>query len=176
MSFHELLSGYPWLTKRFARIKDTDAKLPNRNGFAYILAIFIPYAGRLGGGFGFLIMIYIVGVMAAIAIPAYNDYTIRAKVAEVVLESQAARDALTQHYEESREIPESLSQIDIASTLSDGSELELDTENMALTVTTAKGSIVFVPEVDSDGRISWTCTNGEGLKPSHLPASCRSEE
>ena len=67
MSFHELISGYPWLTKRAARITDGGTGGPARNPFAYLVAIFVPFGGRLGGGFSFLIMIYIVGVLAASA-------------------------------------------------------------------------------------------------------------
>ena len=80
MSFHELTAGYPWLTKRAARVMNTSAPMPSRNGLSYLLAAFIPYAGRLGAGFGFLMLVYIVGVMAAVAIPAYHDYTVKAKV------------------------------------------------------------------------------------------------
>ncbi len=67
MSFHELISGYPWLTKRAARVVDDGTTAPSRNPFAYLLAIFVPYGGRLGGGFAFLILVYIIGVLAAIA-------------------------------------------------------------------------------------------------------------
>src|SRR5476649_1199547 len=40
------------------------------------LAVLIPYAGRIGAWFGFMMVGYIVGVLAAIAIPAYQDYTV----------------------------------------------------------------------------------------------------
>ena len=56
MSFHELTAGYPWLTKRAARVMDTEAAMPSRSGFAYLLGMFIPYAGRLGAGFGVLMV------------------------------------------------------------------------------------------------------------------------
>ena len=87
MSFHELTAGYPWLTKRAARVMDTNKPMPKRNVFAYLVAIFIPYAGRLGGGFGLLILIYVVGILAAVAIPAYQDYVKRAKQAQVQTQS-----------------------------------------------------------------------------------------
>ncbi|HSW25708.1 MAG TPA: M48 family metallopeptidase, partial [Burkholderiaceae bacterium] len=60
MSFHELTGAYPWLTKRVWRVIDRNAALPSRHKLAYVLAAFIPYAGRLGGGFGFLILLYVV--------------------------------------------------------------------------------------------------------------------
>jgi len=176
MSFHELTAGYPWLTKRAARVMDTGAAMPPRNGFAYLLALFIPYAGRLGAGFGFLILIYIVGVLAAVAVPAYHDYTVRAKVNAAVTGSQGARDALGSYYKTNRKIPESLGAAGILSPLPDGTEMKLDPEHMVLTVITKQGELVFTPAVDAQGRVMWRCTNGEGLKPSQLPSSCRSTE
>jgi Zn-dependent protease with chaperone function len=172
MSFHELVAGYPWLTKRFARVMDTKAHAPPRNGFAYVLALFVPYAGRLGAGFGFLLSVYIVGVLAAVALPAYNDYKIRAALQLVVTESQGARDALAHFYESSQQVPDSLSRIGVASTLPDGSHLSLDTRRMLLTVSTARGELIFVPRV-AEGHVLWSCTNGERIKPTQLPASCR---
>jgi Zn-dependent protease with chaperone function len=172
MSFHELVAGYPWLTKRFARVMDAKAPAPRRNGFAYVLALFVPFAGRLGAGFGFLVSVYIVGVLAAVAIPAYNDYTIRAQLQSVVTESQGARDALAHYYESSRQVPDSLSRVGIASTLPDGAHLQLDTKRMLLTVSTTRGELIFVPRL-VEGHVAWSCTNGERIKPTQLPASCR---
>jgi Tfp pilus assembly major pilin PilA len=173
MSFHELVAGYPWLTKRFARVAKASATLPSRNGFAYLLAVFVPYAGRLGAGFGSLILVYIIGVGAAIAIPAYQDYTIRARMAAVVVNSQGARDALARYYESSKKIPESLASVGVAPTLPDGSRLSLEPRHMVLTVSTERGELVFVPKTDADGHVIWTCTNGARLKPGQVPVSCR---
>jgi Zn-dependent protease with chaperone function/type II secretory pathway pseudopilin PulG len=174
MSFHELTAGYPWLTKRAARVMDTSAPLPPRNGLAYLLAVFIPYAGRLGAGFGFLILVYIVGILAAVAIPAYQDYTVKAKVSAAIIGSQSARDALGNYYQSNQRIPESLDMLGLRSQLADGSQLSLDPNKMVLTVSTKQGELIFTPTADAEGRIVWGCTNGEGLKATQLPPSCRS--
>jgi Zn-dependent protease with chaperone function/type II secretory pathway pseudopilin PulG len=174
MSFHELTAGYPWLTKRAARVMNTETPMPRRNVFAYLLAVFIPYAGRLGGGFGLLILIYIVVVLAAVAIPAYQDYTVRAKVSTAVIGSQNARDALGSYYQSNQKVPESLDIVGIGSQLADGTQLSLDPKQMVLTVSTKQGELIFTPRVDAQGRIIWVCSNGEGLKPTQLPPSCRS--
>jgi Zn-dependent protease with chaperone function/Tfp pilus assembly major pilin PilA len=172
MSFHELISGYPWLTKRAARMRVAGTKTPARNPFAYLLAIFVPFGGRLGGGFSFLVMVYIVGVLAAIAIPAYQDYTVRAKLNTVVMQSAPIRQKLAAYYMSSHTIPATLETAGLASQLADGSSLSLDPKGMKLTVKTTHGELVFVPS-DANGRIDWTCINGEGLKPTQLPPSCR---
>ena len=44
---------------------------------------------------------------------------------------------------------------------------------MVLTVSTVRGELIFVPR-NAEGHVLWSCTNGERLKPSQLPPSCRS--
>jgi len=176
MSFHELTAGYPWLTKRAARLINPDAPMPKRNGFAYLLAVFIPYAGRLGAGFGFIMVVYIVGVLAAIAIPAYQDYTVKAKISAAILGSQNVRETLGNYYQTNQRIPESLKTLGIPSQMIDGSQLSLDPNNMVLTVKTKQGELIFIPTAAAGGRIVWGCTGGEGIKPKLLPPTCRSTE
>lgn len=172
MSFHELTAGYPWLTKRAARVMNTQAVMPSRNGFAYFLALFVPYAGRLGAGFGLLILVYIIGVLAAIAIPAYSDYTVKAKLSAAVINSQLARDGLGSFYKTNEKAPESLETVGIAPLLADGSTLSLEREQMILTVTTRQGELVFTPTLDAQGAVRWECSGGESIKPKQLPLSC----
>jgi type II secretory pathway pseudopilin PulG len=152
---------------------DTAAPMPRRHGLAYLPALFIPYAGRLGGAFGFLILVYIVGILAAIAIPAYHDFNVKTKLSTAVAGTQAARAALGDYYLSTQKIPESLETAGISSVLADGSTLSLDPNQMALTVKTPQGELVFTPSADAEGRVIWSCSNGEGIKPNQLPPSCR---
>lgn len=173
MSFHELTSGYPWLTKRAVRVLDPAAKLPGRSVFAYFLAAFVPYVGRLGAGFGFLILVYIIFVLAAIAVPAYQDYTVRAKVAVAISASEGARDALGAYYLANQKVPETLETAGVAEALPGGVRLALDPEAMVLTVDTGKGELIFTPSADNEDEVTWSCSIGEGLKPGQVPPSCR---
>jgi Zn-dependent protease with chaperone function len=174
MSFHEIIAGYPWVAKRFARVMQPDAQLPGRNGFAYVPAIVVPYAGRLGGGFGLLALVYVVGILAAIAIPAYQAYTTRAKMEIIAVETSPARSALARAYEASHKIPQSLEEIGVNASLADGTHLTLSPKGMVLTAQNPRGQqLVFVPHAGDDGRIEWTCVNGEKLRPDMLPMSCR---
>ena len=52
MSYHELTSGYPWLTKRVRAHPSPGARAARRNGFAYPFSVFTPYVGRGGGAAG----------------------------------------------------------------------------------------------------------------------------
>jgi len=175
MSFHELTSPYPWLTKRVWRVLDRDAAPPPRHAAAYVLAAFVPYAGRLGGAFGVLILVYAVGVLAAVALPAYRDYTARAELAQVVVQTQRARDALGEFYQKYERVPESLQEAGIPEYLPGGGELALDTDQMVLTVTTPRGALVFTPSESDDGSIEWSCDGGPDLPPAQVPPACHGE-
>jgi Zn-dependent protease with chaperone function/Tfp pilus assembly major pilin PilA len=173
LSFHELTSAYPWLTKRAARLMHPDAPMPQRNAFAYVVAAFIPYAGRLGGGFGFLILVYISAVLAAVAVPAYQDHTGKTQVSAALFASQGTREALAGYYQAHKKVPESLQSIGIAPQLADGSTLSLEAQNMVLTVTTRHGDLVFVPSVDDQGRVTWQCEGADNIRAAVLPAACK---
>ena len=91
MSYHELTGGYPWLTKRVARVLHPEAALPARNGFAYVLALFSPYVGRGGGALGIVVLAAVIGVAAAVGIPAYRDYETRSRLTLAYTSSEPAR-------------------------------------------------------------------------------------
>lgn len=173
MSFHEIISGYSWVAKRALRVSDPQAQPPDRSKLAYVFAAVVPYAGRLGGGFGLLILVYIVAVLAAVAVPAYQDYVVKAKVAEAVVLSEPARNALAKHYTTHEQVPDSLQDAGIAPQLPNGITLELQPDDMVLIVKLPQGDIVFSPSKDKANQITWACEGGTGLKPSLLPPSCR---
>ena len=177
MSFHELINGYPWMTKRTARVLDPAAAVPRRNPLAWLLALFVPYAGRAGGGFGgVIVVVAVIGVLAAIAIPAYQDYTVRARLTGAYLASEPVRQALGDYFvKHDKEAPATLQEAGLPTTLADGSTLTFDAEQMVLTVETPNGDLVFVPENLNDPKLVWRCIPGEGVKRATLPAACRDE-
>ena len=60
-------------------------------------------------------------------------------------------------------------------TLPDGSQLSLDADSMVLTVETPSGQLVFTPEESTDGKVTWHCAGGEGIRSGQLPSLCRDE-
>jgi Zn-dependent protease with chaperone function/type II secretory pathway pseudopilin PulG len=172
MSFHELLASYPWVSKRVSRVMDTNAPMPRRNIFAYLLAAFIPYGGRLGP-VGALVLVAYVGILAAMAIPAYNDYVTKAKLSFAVAASAPVREKLVIYYHATHSVPDTLQQANLPSQLADGSRLSLDPNGMVLSVKTRQGELIFTPKADKQDRIVWYCSNGKDLRPTQLPPICK---
>ena len=52
-----------------------------------------------------LTVIAIIGILAAVALPAYQDYTVRAKVSEVILGMSACRTSITEVFQTGNSLP-----------------------------------------------------------------------
>jgi type IV pilus assembly protein PilA len=52
-----------------------------------------------------MIVVAIIGILAAVALPAYQDYTIRAKMSEVILAMSACRTSITEVYQSGGSLP-----------------------------------------------------------------------
>ena len=52
-----------------------------------------------------MIVVAIIGILAAVALPAYQDYTVRAKVSEVILAGSACRTSITETYQTGNSLP-----------------------------------------------------------------------
>ncbi len=174
---HELISGYPWLTKRVARTLNPGIKMPGRNVFSYIFAFFVPYAGRFGGGaagLGILIMIVaIIGMLAAVALPEYQNYKNKAELSQHWTNSAPLRTALGAYYIEKEEVPDSLEAAGISAAQADG--YEYDSDRMSLSVQTKDGVFLIQPSED-DGQVLWHCYGDSVKLEKALPAACKPDD
>lgn len=128
-----------------------------------------------------MIVVAIIGILAAIAIPAYQDYTIRAKVSEVIGLAAAAKTSVSEYYISQQDMPgnptqaginTSAAQSDFVSAIaySDGGSVG----RLTYTVTglaPATGTLIFRGTGDANG-VSWVCTSGT-LQAKYRPANCR---
>ncbi|EOG0635682.1 pilin, partial [Neisseria gonorrhoeae] len=62
-----------------------------------------------------MIVIAIVGILAAVALPAYQDYTARAQVSEAILLAEGQKSAVTEYYLNNGEWPENNGDAGVAS-------------------------------------------------------------
>lgn len=179
MSYHELTGDYPWLVKRLARILDGDnVQFPSRSGFAWFFAFFTPrVGGRSSGAVGILAMVMVVGILAAVAIPAYHDYTKRAQASEAYLYGMQAAKLVEGYYLQNEEVPESLEQAGFtAGTLpASVDSLTYSDEDVAVTVLLKDDTqLKLIPRLDDEGNIHWSCESDMADK--HLPPACRADD
>ncbi|HFB0542848.1 TPA: pilin, partial [Neisseria gonorrhoeae] len=62
-----------------------------------------------------MIVIAIVGILAAVALPAYQDYTARAQVSEAILLAEGQKSAVTEYYLNNGEWPKDNASAGVAS-------------------------------------------------------------
>ena len=127
-----------------------------------------------------LLIIATIGILAAVALPAYQTYTVKAKVAEAIPVGTDVAAAVGRRYEQTGQLP---SQADVDGFVQEAphhsryvSTVDLDSTSGTITVHVsahpAEGSFQLVPSSDNNHHLSWTCTSPDGLKR-YLPASCR---
>jgi type IV pilus assembly protein PilA len=119
-----------------------------------------------------MIVVAIIGILAAIALPAYQDYTNRAKASEVVLAASGARTCVTELVQSGSTAYPSCAADFVATTYV--SALAVD----AAGIITATGSAEFseavsvtlTPTIAADSITAWVCA---GTPVKWMPGSCR---
>lgn len=188
MSFHELTSDYPWLVKRVEHVtavaEKREYKPPRRSVFAWILALFVFRAGPTGA-LGALIWVYIIGIMAAIAIPAYQDYITRSQVSEGIQIAGSLEQPLANYYQTNHSWPGELAPSFPKSNVgryTDTITLVGTSDETIGVLATFKAQGVNrgiagkgVELWTNDGGNTWQCGPGglDPVDPKYLPASCR---
>lgn len=140
-----------------------------------------------------MIVVAIIGILAAVALPAYRDYTIRARVSEAVLMSSQCRTAVTEIYQSGGTAPkangwgcgegETVTQYvakletdadgKIVVTLSADKGLgDAAGKQMSLTPQTAVGGPITAAVIGNTQIGKWKCAPVD-IAEKYLPGSCR---
>ncbi|CAD2225746.1 Fimbrial protein EcpC [Pseudoalteromonas sp. 3J6] len=127
-----------------------------------------------------MIVVAIIGILAAVALPAYQDYTIRSRVAEPVSLMSAAKATVSENIVTSNAIAAGsclgVSTIAAADATTNTATLSCADATGVITVTSttqAGGvSISATPSLNA-GSISWVCAVGDAANNKYVPSECR---
>ncbi|MBH6245515.1 pilin [Neisseria meningitidis] len=148
-----------------------------------------------------MIVIAIVGILAAVALPAYQDYTARAQVSEAILLAEGQKSAVTEYYLNHGEWPSNNTSAGVASTATDIKGKYVEKVEVAKGVITAtmlstgvnkeiQGKKLSLWAKRQAGSVKWFCgqpvtrdaatdadvTADSGtnkIDTKHLPSTCR---
>ena len=145
-----------------------------------------------------MIVVAIIGILAAVALPAYQDYTVRAKVSEIVLAASACRTGVTETLQQSNVADVSLALPAACSTTTskfttgvvtnaDGKITATGNATNLTALTATTNALTVVPMLNATTAITGTTDGGKTIHgwrcglpadlttiPSkYLPSSCR---
>ena len=124
-----------------------------------------------------MIVVAIIGILAAVALPAYQDYTIRAKVSELVLAASGHKVSVAEKAQNDATLGSSGIGLTITASgkVTSGSVANTGTIKVAGSAVTigTPVTIVLAPSMAADGKVLWACMYGAGTSPKYVPAECR---
>ena len=140
-----------------------------------------------------MIVVAIIGILAAVALPAYQDYTIRAKVSEIILAASSAKVAVAEHAQANGQMnsianpPESQASKYVSGVVYDSTTSSTGTIYAGATNAEPKlagTGVQFVGTFQPNGQVTWVCgaaanfTSGSvaittPMPSKYLPASCK---
>ena len=129
-----------------------------------------------------MIVVAIIAILAAIALPAYQDYTIRAQVGECPTLASGAKTAVAETFQNTGVAPADNATAGLAApgdivgkyittvTVQAGGAIECAFGNRANT-TIAGSTLTLTPDFTNPGSVVWTCASA--IAPQYLPTLCR---
>ncbi len=128
-----------------------------------------------------MIVVAIIGILAAVALPAYQDYTVRAKVTEVILAASGGKLAVAEAAQVNSKMPDTASLVLATQVSAMVSSVAYAQTSTAVGVITATAStkepkisgstIILTGTLATGGTVDWVC--GGTIDAKYRPASCK---
>lgn len=134
-----------------------------------------------------MIVIAIIGILASVAIPAYQDYSIRAKVSEGLNVAMSAKQAVAETHDSMGRYPTSgnpsyglptaasISGNYVSSIAAAGTTgvVTIEYRELSLGKVDSGDTVILVPDTSKPGVMNWKCSSTT-IAAKFLPANCRS--
>lgn len=131
-----------------------------------------------------MIVVAIIGILAAVALPAYQDYTVRAKMSEVIGLAAAAKTSISEYYVSMGRMPTGADSAGVNTNAAQSTYVSAitytrtDSSVADITYTIANlepatGDLEFKGTGSANG-VQWVCNDsGTDIPQKYLPANCR---
>jgi type IV pilus assembly protein PilA len=148
----------------------------------------MPLLAKMQRGFTLIelmIVVAIIGILAAVAIPAYQDYIARAQVSEAVLLVAKGKTSLVEYFTDRGSWPTDAAEVMVnqsgryVSTVTLGTGAGATTSSITVTARIKSATVntsITSGELNVttlDNGKTWSCTTGANLLSKYVPASCR---
>jgi type IV pilus assembly protein PilA len=137
-----------------------------------------------------MIVVAIIGILAAVALPAYQDYMVRAKVSEIILAGSSGRTAVSETYAQKNSMTFTANSMGVqdqsskyvasvtysGSSATVGDIIVTSKDTASGLPTDAAGKIVVLRGTanTTTGQVGWTCGGGTAPMPAkYRPSSCK---
>ncbi len=133
-----------------------------------------------------MIVVAIIGILAAVALPAYQDYTVRAKVSEVILAASTCKNVITEAYQvTSGSMPgagewgcefedgASVGPTTYVKSISTDEDGVIQVAVKNLSPIPEDEYVQLTPTVAAGGLVGWQCGPSSNFPAKYLPNSCR---
>ena len=129
-----------------------------------------------------MIVVAIIGILAAVALPAYQDYTKRARVSEALSLMSGAKASVTEYYSTNNTWPGGNASAGLAAkaSISGGSVSSVEVTGSKITAVlrtnVENGKKVVLKGTSTAGGVTWSCkaaVSGTDVNSKFLPSECR---
>jgi type IV pilus assembly protein PilA len=132
-----------------------------------------------------MIVVAIIGILAAVALPAYRDYSVRAKVSELVLAASSGKTYIAEYVNTNGQMPTAASISLPTQNSAYVSSLTFAQTNASVGVLTVTASakeaaisgktLALTGTINTSGQVDWVCAAGASgpIEARYLPSSCK---
>ena len=132
-----------------------------------------------------MIVVAIIGILAAVAVPMYLDYTVRSQISDGLRLASGAKNAVTEFFQDRGAMPTDNTQagMSLAGEIQGKYVTSVSVGNQDGVITVTYGNdanvviagetVTLTADTTRAGSVQWVCDSGGVIEDKHLPAACR---